>query len=173
MTKDRKRILTKVVYELRAEDREDIRTRLELVGRVTLGKEIKACIDMLSRDQSRMQGVLPRDLPKIIIFSNLFTSWWLSDNFFLKRPSKERLEELFRYGSADFEVFFDFLSVIMRTTFSKEALQHPDRPSQAEIIEISDDDDDDVMHVVTTQVPDRTASTKPPGSQRMSAIVLD
>ena len=172
-TQDRKRVITKAIYELPTAARENIHSRLKLVGKMTVGKEVKAYIDMILRGESRIQGVLPRDLLKIGIFSNLFVSWWLSDNCFLKTPPRERFEEIRDEGLADFEVFFDFLSTVMSTTFSKEALQHPDRPSEAEIIEISDDDDED-MTAVTTQVQGKTGSIMmPPGLQQVGAIILD
>ena len=80
-----------------------------------------------------------------ITFANLFLSWWLCRDYY-KEPnaSAAELEELKRCiddGSAEIATFYDYLHTIMRTTFSEQALQHPEQPSQAEIIEISDDDD--------------------------------
>ncbi|KAF2854258.1 hypothetical protein T440DRAFT_388251 [Plenodomus tracheiphilus IPT5] len=141
---DRKRVVMKAIHELRAGDREDLRSRLNLVGRAKLGREVKAYIDMLHRKESRIHGVLARDLLKIGMISNLFVSWWLCDNSFLKPPSRQQVEELKQYleeSLSDFGIFFDLVSTVMKTTFSNEALQHPERPSQAEIIEISDDDE--------------------------------
>ncbi|KAH9872880.1 hypothetical protein J1614_005274 [Plenodomus biglobosus] len=139
---DRKRVVSKAIYGLHATHREDIRSRIQLVGRNKMRREMKAYIDMLTNEESRIHGVLPRDLLKIATFSRLFISWVYCDDYFLKEPSRQKsLSRDIGDGSSDFEVFFDFLSTIMKTTFGEEALQHPERPSQAEIIEISDDDD--------------------------------
>ncbi|CAO2649361.1 Nn.00g067460.m01.CDS01 [Neocucurbitaria sp. VM-36] len=143
-SQDRKRIVSKVVSELDVEDRDLIRTRLKHVGKLNMLKEIPACLEMLSRGQSKMQGVLPRDLPKIVTFTRLFLSWWLCDDYFRQEPHRWQLEELLQClqeGSPDPETFCDYVNTIMTTTFSAEALRHPERPSQAEIIEISDDDE--------------------------------
>jgi len=141
---DRKRVVSKIIFEMRPSDRELIRNRVQL-GRSTLLKEIPACINMLCRRESKLQGVLLRDMPKIISFTNLFLSWWFCRDY-AKEPnaSVADLEELKRCiedGSAETATFCNYTHTIMRTTFSEQALQHPEQPSQAEIIEISDDDD--------------------------------
>ncbi|KAI4918538.1 hypothetical protein J4E90_002924 [Alternaria incomplexa] len=141
---DRKRVVSKVIYEMKFNDREVIRNRIRLVGKTNLIKEIRACIGMLCRREAKLQGVLPRDMPKILAFTKLFLSWWFCSNY-SREPdaSKKDLEELRRCmdsGAAETSTFYDYVYTIMGTTFSEKALQHPDQPSQAEIIEISDDD---------------------------------
>lgn len=143
-TQDRKRVVSKAILELRSEDREMIRSRLNLVGKVSMQGEMLACIDMMTRGDARMNGVLPRDQQKITVFTNLFVSWWLCDDYVTKTPKKAELEELahcLQQSSPDPDKFYDYLFMVMSTTFSIEALKNPDRPSQAEVIEISDDDD--------------------------------
>ncbi|KAI4923232.1 uncharacterized protein J4E92_007988 [Alternaria infectoria] len=141
---DRKRVVSKVIHEMKFNDREVIRNRIRLVGKTNLIKEIRACIGMLCRRETKLQGVLPRDMPKILAFTKLFLSWWFCSNYFQgPDASKKDLEELRRSmdsGAAETNTFYDYVYTIMGTTFSEKALQHPDQPSQAEIIEISDDD---------------------------------
>jgi len=141
---DRKRVVSKVIHEMKFSDREVIRNRIRLVGKTNLIKEIRACISMLYRRETKLQGVLPRDMPKILAFTKLFLSWWFCSNYFQEpEASKKDLEELRRCmdsGAAETSTFYDYVYTIMGTTFSEKALQHPDQPSQAEIIEISDDD---------------------------------
>jgi hypothetical protein len=142
--KDRKRIVTKALQEMKKKDRETIRDRLTTVGKPGMIREIPACIQMMAKNKAKMPGVLVRDMQKIIIFTRLFLCWWLCDNYFLVEPSKWHLEALGRClqgGSPDPSTFCDYLSKIMTTTFSPSALESPDAPSQAEIIEISDDDE--------------------------------
>jgi hypothetical protein len=144
-TQDRKRVVSKAVYEMSSESREMIRSRLQFMGRVNMVREIPVCIAMLVRGDQRMQGVLPRDSPKIITFTKLFLCWWLCDNYFQEAPSQWNLEELVQClegDSPDPTTFCDYLNTIMATTFSPDALEHPERPSQAEVITISDDEDD-------------------------------
>ena len=173
-SRDRKRIVSKTVNDMETEDRELIRTRLKLVGKSNMIKEIPACIEMLSKGGSKMPGVLPRDLPKIITFTRLFLSWWLCDNYFHRNPAQWHLEELqqcLESGSPDPSTFCDYLSTIMSTTFDKEALRHPERPSQAEIVEISDDDDNELAHGLVTR---RSGiGSELTGSQQDYAIILD
>lgn len=171
-SQDRKRIVSKVVSEMKAEDRELIRTRLKYVGKMNMLKEISTCLGMLSGGQPKMQGVLPRDLPKIITFTRLFLSWWMCDNCFREQPDKRRIEELLnclKEGLSDPGTFCDYLNTIMTTTFSEEALRHPERPSQAEIIEISDDDEP-APRPIDQRKSNLNAT---PGEQQGSAIVLD
>jgi len=141
---DRKRVVSKVIYEMKFNDREVIRNRIRLVGKTNLITEIRACIGMLCRREAKLQGVLPRDMPKILAFTKLFLSWWFCSNYSQEPDaSKKDLEELrtcMDSGAAETSTFYDYVYTIMGTTFSEKALQHPDQPSQAEIIEISDDD---------------------------------
>ncbi|RMZ70909.1 chromatin-remodeling complex atpase chain isw-1 [Pyrenophora seminiperda CCB06] len=142
---DRKRVVSKAISKLRADDRELIRNRVQLIGKMASTREITACVDMLWSGESKLRGVLPRDMPKILVFVNLFLSWWFCRDY-LKGPkaSKADLADLklsIEDGSAKMDVFYDYVHTVMGTTFSEKALQHPERPSQAEIIEISDDDD--------------------------------
>jgi hypothetical protein len=142
---DRKRVVSKALLEMRTEDRELIRCRIRDVGKAYLVEQIGACVDMLRRGESRIQGHLLRDMPKIITFTNLFLSWWFCSNYLSGQgSSKQDLEELKAWiddGSAEIGTFYNYVYTIMGTTFSPDALQHLERPSQAEIIEISDDDD--------------------------------
>jgi hypothetical protein len=143
--RDRKRIVIKALQEMREEDRETIRSRLKTVGTTELIREIPTCIKMLIKKETKIPGVLPRDMPKILTFTRLYLSWWLCDNYFRLEPTQwglKELEQCYQKGSPDPSTFCDYLNKIMTTTFSPLALQTPDQPSQAEIIEISDDDDD-------------------------------
>jgi hypothetical protein len=141
---DRKRIVSKTIQEMKFNDREVIRSRIRLVGKTNLIKEIRACVAMLCRGESKLQGVLIRDMPKIITFTKLFLSWWFCSSYSRgPEPSNTDLKELIQCmdtGVAETSTFYDYVCTIMRTTFSEQALRHPDQPSQAEIIEISDDD---------------------------------
>ncbi|KAA8625759.1 hypothetical protein PtrSN002B_005113 [Pyrenophora tritici-repentis] len=142
---DRKRVVSKAIFELRVDDRELIRNRVWRVGKIATIREIAACVEMLWRGETKLRGVLPRDMPKILVVTDLFLSWWFCRNYF-KGPKapKEELAELklcIEDGSAEMTTFYDYVHTVMGTTFSEEALQHPERPSQAKIIEISDDDD--------------------------------
>jgi hypothetical protein len=143
--RDRKRIVTKALQEMREEDRETIRNRLRTVGTADLIREIPICITMLIKKDTKIAGVLPRDMPKILTFTRLYLSWWLCDNYFRLEPTQWDLKELercYQEGSPDPSTLCDYLDKIMTTTFSPLAMQTPEQPSQAEIIEISDDDDD-------------------------------
>jgi hypothetical protein len=141
---DRKRVVSKALNEMKSDDRESIRSRIKLIGKTSLIKEIRACIDMFCREEMKLQGVLLRDMPKYLSFTKLFLSWWFCCNYAHgPRASKTELEELkecMDSGVAETSTFYDYVYTIMGTTFSENALQHPDQPSQAEIIEISDDD---------------------------------
>ncbi|KAF1832795.1 hypothetical protein BDW02DRAFT_502139 [Decorospora gaudefroyi] len=142
---DRKRVVSKAIHEMKVQDRELIRNRIRYVGKPSLVKEMGACVEMLRRGESKLQGVLPRDMPKIITFTNLFLSWWFCRNYTRQQGASRRdlgeLKQCMEDGSAETGIFYDYVSTVMGTTFSPQALQHPERPSQAEIIEISDDDD--------------------------------
>ena len=113
-----------------------------------------------------MPGVLPQVLPKIARFTKLFLCWWLCANFLHKDPSREELDELtdcLRKRSQDPATFCDYVDTVLNTTFSVEALSRPTQPSQAEIIEISDDDE-----LPTPSVIRRKANIDKPGSVHKS-----
>ena len=144
-TRDRKRIIMKLISQMNDDDRETLRTRIASVKKQHILMEIPKCIGMLLRKENKIQGILPRDLPKIVMFTRLFLSWWLADNYFLKEPEPERLQELahsLEQQAAGANKFYDFIRYIMEHTFSKKALEKPAAPSQAEVIVISDSDDD-------------------------------
>jgi hypothetical protein len=168
-TQDRKRIVSKALQEMKRDDCETIRKRLKTVGKADMVREIPACISMLARRETKMQGVLPRDMPKIITFTRLFLCWWLCDNYFSVEPSKWHLEELQRcleQGSPDPSTFCDYLVKVMTTTFSPEALRYSGGPSQAEVIDISSDDEE-----ASTQR--KAATQRLHGARRSSIITLD
>jgi hypothetical protein len=168
-TQDRKRIVTKALQEMKWDDRETIRKRLKTVGKADMVREVPACISMLARRETKMQGVLPRDMPKIITFTRLFLCWWLCDNYFSVEPSKWHLDELqwcLEQGSPDPSTFCDYLVKVMTTTFSPEALGYSGRPSQAEVIDISSDDEE-----ASTQR--KGATQRLHGARRSSIITLD
>lgn len=165
-TQDRKRAVSRAIFEIKTADREAIRQRLLKVGRTNMVWEISACIGMLSREDKRMPGVLPQDLPKIMRFTKLFLCWWLCANFLDKDPSREELDELtdcLRERSPDPATFCDYVDTVLNTTFSIEALSRPTQPSQAEIIEISDDDELPMPSVIR-----RKANIDNPGSAHKS-----
>jgi hypothetical protein len=171
-TQDRKRAVSRAIYEMNAEDREVIRQRLQKVGRTNMVREIPACIAMLSRGDKRMPGILPQDLPKIVRFTRLFLCWWLYGNLLQKDPSREELEELadcLQKRSPDPATFCDYVDTVLSTTFSVEALSKPTQPSQAEIIEISDDDEPPAPSLIR-----RKANVDKPGSVHKSKpVILD
>jgi hypothetical protein len=172
-TRDRKRIVMKALQEMNGEDKETIRGRLKTVGKSETIREVHAYIRMLVRNETKMPGVLPRDMPKIISFTRLFLCWWLCDNYFRAEPSTwdlDQLEQRLHEGLPDLSTFCDYLNIIMATTFNPAALRYPEQPSQAEIIEISSDD----------EPPPRPTATHPGGrpqrpqaSQYSTTIVLD
>ncbi|KAJ4988720.1 hypothetical protein SVAN01_05853 [Stagonosporopsis vannaccii] len=148
-TQDRKRIVSKAICELESTDLDLIRKRFQVVGRANMVREISACIDMILHGDMRMPGILPQDLPKILIFAKLFLCWWLCGNYFQKDPSVTDLAEMRdcqRNRSLDPITFCDYVGTILSTTFSQAALKRPAQPSaqpsHAEIIVISSDDEE-------------------------------
>ena len=127
---------------------------------------------MLSRGEKRIPGILPQDLPKIVRLTRLFLCWWLCGDFLHKDASREELDELtecLRKRSPDPATFCDYFDTVLGTTFSFEALSKPTQPSQAEIIEISDDDEPPAPSMIR-----RKANLDKPGSTHKSIpIVLD
>lgn len=167
---DRKRVVSKALQEMKWDDRETIRNRLKTVGKADMMREIPACIAMLARRETKMQGVLPQDMPKIITFTTLFLCWWLCDNYFRVEPSRWHLEELEQClveGSPDPSTFCKYLAKIMTTTFNPDALTYPERPSQTEVIDISSDDEEPAPK-------QRKPATQPSQvTRRGSVITLD
>lgn len=144
-TQDRKRVVSKAVYELPTNAREAVRERLKTVGKPNIIQEILACISMLLRGEKRMRGVLDRDLGKIVTFTRLFSCWWFCDNYTTRELPKQGLKEAVECindGARDLAVLCSYVDKIMSTSFSPQALQEPDRPSQAEIVCISSDDNE-------------------------------
>jgi hypothetical protein len=166
---DRKRIIMKAVYEMSNTDRELLRTRITTVRKNNLLMEISQCVAMLLRGDSKMRGVLPQDLDKIVKFTKLFLSWWLADNYLHKKVEKLQLEELARCleeKSEDPDIFYNWVNHILTNTFSKEALAKPHAPSQAEIIVISDSDDD-APKPKSTPAPRRMQTKGTPSVKRI------
>ncbi|KAJ4324102.1 hypothetical protein N0V94_001455 [Neodidymelliopsis sp. IMI 364377] len=123
------RIVTRAVHDLGSTDRENVRQRLQNVGRASMTREIPICVDMLLKGDTKMPGILPQDLHKI-----------------LEQPTKWQLEELaecLRQDSPDPGIFCDYVDTTLSTTFNVTALRQVMHPSQPEIIEISDDDEPD------------------------------
>jgi hypothetical protein len=141
---DRKRVVSKVIQELKSNDRETICGRVQNIGKTSLIREMRACVNMLCKRETKLNGILPRDMPKILTFTTLFLSWWFCCNYSKGPEASNRdlgdLRDCMDDGTAETSTFYDYVYTIMRTTFSEQALRHPDQPSQAEIIEISDDD---------------------------------
>ncbi|KAF1915730.1 hypothetical protein BDU57DRAFT_518853 [Ampelomyces quisqualis] len=155
---DRKRIVTKALSEMPPTNLETIRTRLSAVGRTGMMREIPACIVMFARHETKISGVLQRDMNKIIPFTRLFLCWWLCDNYFAVEASKADLHDVhaaLQRGMADSRTFCDYVSKVMSTTFSRHALAHPEQPSQAEIIPISDDEGDTPTERMDQRIPRR------------------
>jgi hypothetical protein len=68
----------------------------------------------------------------------------LCGNYFHEAASREELDELaecLRKRSPDPATFCDYVDALLSTTFNVEVLSKPTQPSQAEIVEISDDDE--------------------------------
>lgn len=171
-TQDRKRIVSKAIHEMSSTDKEIVRQRLKSVGGVKMVRELPTCVDMLLRGDNRVPGILPQDLPKIVTFTKLFLCWWLCGDYFREEASKSDLEELatcLRQRTSDPATFCDYVETIMNTTFGWAALSNPIEPSQAEIIEISDDDEPP-QHSSKQQKRKVDKSTN---SLRSMAIVLD
>ncbi|KAL6706697.1 hypothetical protein ACN47E_005239 [Coniothyrium glycines] len=144
-TSDRKRVVSKIVHELTAPDREAVRGRLKHVTKSNIIREIHANINTRHLGRTKMQGILPKDQLKIETLANLFISWWFCINMMQQSPTHGQMGELqacLEREPQDLDIFYDYLSTIMTTTFGEEALRNPNRPSQAEIIEISDDEHD-------------------------------
>jgi hypothetical protein len=170
---DSKRCVSKALQEMKREDIETIRDRLRNVGKADMIRQIPACLRMMARSETKMQGVLARDMPRIVTFTRLFLCWWLCDNYFRVEPSKWHLEELEKCldnGSPDPSTFCDYLNTVMTTTFSREALRHPEQPSQAEIIDISSDDDEPAPKPATQR---KSQKQRPQVSQHPVIIDLD
>jgi len=171
-TQDRKRIVSKAIYEMSSIDKETMRERLQQVGRVQMIRQFSACVDMLLRGDKRMPRILPQDLSKIVTFTELFLCWWLCGNYFKEKPPQPRLEELatcLRQHSPDPATFCDYVDTVLSTTFSRAALSNPMQPSQAEVIEISDDDEP-----LPQASQQRKRNVDRPGSlQKSTAIVVD
>ncbi|KAF2715156.1 hypothetical protein K504DRAFT_335143, partial [Pleomassaria siparia CBS 279.74] len=141
---DRKRIVMKIIYEMTSSDREILRTRIMTVRKQNLLMEIPLCVAMLLRGENKIQGVLPRDLVKIVNFTKLFLSWWLCGNYFQEEAEQWQVEELAQClddRDTDESEFYYWVHHILENTFSKEALAKPSAPSQAEIIVIDSSDD--------------------------------
>ncbi|KAH7074412.1 hypothetical protein BKA63DRAFT_443397 [Paraphoma chrysanthemicola] len=175
-TSDRKRIITKALLDLSHSTLETIRTRLHTVGKADMIREIPACITMFAANETKIHGVLPRDMSKIVVFTKLFLCWWLCDNYFRVEPQEWRLSELqkcLQEGSPDPSTFCDYLAVLMRTTFSPEALRRPDRPSQHEVVVISDDEDDDSGGAGGSGTQRDKRAVGLSSTQREEAIVID
>jgi hypothetical protein len=171
-TQDRKRVVSKAIYALSSTDRESIRQRLGKIGRANMIRELPACVNMLLRGENKIPGILPQDSPKIVIFTKLFLCWWFCGDYIAQEPSKQHLEELadsLREGSPDPATFCDYAATVLGTTFSRTAVNNPTQPSQAEIIEISDDDEPPPR--ISMQ---RQRNIDKPGSlQKSSSTVLD
>jgi hypothetical protein len=177
-TIDRKRIVSKALVSMNSDDREMIRSRLQTVGKADIVREFPACITMLARRETKVQGVLPRDMPKLVLFTRLFLCWWLCDNYFRVEPAKWNLDALQDHlegGSIgqDSGTFFDYLNKVMTTTFSPEALLNPEQPSQAEIIEISSDEDEPPAAQRNSAAQRNGPPQRPRDVQQHSPIVLD
>jgi hypothetical protein len=143
---DRKRIIMKVLQEMPAPDREMLRHRLTL-NKHNLINEISYCVSMRLNRQNYIPGILPRYLPDVNKFTDLFLCWWLADDYYNKGnvASEWRLRELkecLENGVRDPEYFCDWAKWVLEHKFSRKALQRLWQPSQEEIIVISDDEDD-------------------------------
>lgn len=153
-TQDRKRSVSKAIYELSKSDREMLRQRLRMVGRAHMVREIPACVGMFLRGSKRMPGILPQDLPKVIIVTRLFLCFWLCGNYMQRRASKHDLKELvdcLQGRLSDPALFCDYVATVFYTTFSEEALKYPAKPPCVDIIEISDDDEVNPQLLIQTQ----------------------
>ncbi|KAH6622279.1 hypothetical protein C7974DRAFT_219367 [Boeremia exigua] len=170
-TQDRKRAVSKAINELSSTERRTIKQRLQSVGRANMVREILTCIDMFLRGDNKIPGVLPQDLSKIVTFTKLFLCWWSCSNCFKRDLSKLELAELaecLRQHAPDPATFHDYVSTVLSTTFSHAALSRSTQPSQAEIIEISDDDEP------PSQLPVRRKSNNDKGGLGENpAIVID
>lgn len=143
-TQDRKRVVSKLVNNMDSQVREALRLRLRLVDKATIFRETSNCIGVQTTDESHVEGVHPEGFAEITTLTKLFISWWYCENYVLQEPSRLDLEQLrlfLNQSSSDLNTFHSYLSTIMTTTFHEDALMHPFRPSQAEIIVISDDED--------------------------------
>jgi NADH:ubiquinone oxidoreductase subunit len=159
-SRDRKRIILKILSEMSAADRTLIRARTTSLSKHDLLAELPECVAMLVRGEHKISGVLPRDLIKIVKFTRLFLSWWLADDFFAVGKGKELTQQDLRVlakelnqGSKDPETFYNWLVYVLKHTFSEEALRRPEQPSAAEVIVISDDEN-------PTPVPSRVTRNR-------------
>jgi len=140
---DRKRIVMKVLYGMEETRREELRARMATVRIHDLAIEVRACTRMLFEHTSKIQGVLPKDLSKIVTFTKIYFCWWFGQNYTEKTPSEEELNDLLNdleAGLEDLNIFHDWVNHLLQHTFNEEALRTPHAPSQHEIIVLSDDD---------------------------------
>ncbi|KAF2263913.1 hypothetical protein CC78DRAFT_544613 [Lojkania enalia] len=139
---DRKRLIMKIIQNMSEDERDILRARIS-VRRQDLLNEIPWCIHMMITGQKKMPGVLPKDHNKVIIWTKLFLSWWLCDNYINKNASTwhlEELEECLNKGCRDPGVFHDWVMKIMGRTFKKGSYNRKRFvvPPTAEIVVIDD-----------------------------------
>jgi hypothetical protein len=145
--RDRKRIIMKILQQMRSSDLELIRTRIQTTRKQVLISDVSLCIAILVRNENKIPDALAHDMPKIAKFTNLFLSWWTADDYFndadkaIEYWKLQDLAECLEKGVKDVDIFVDWTRYVLNNTFSEEALANLWAPSQAEIIVISDDED--------------------------------
>jgi hypothetical protein len=161
---DEKKVVMKVMLEMSRQDREMIHKRIRAIKKSNLLKEISTCIDMLSRKEQKMPGVLPSDLPKIKAITRFFLCWYFKDDYMQRMPTDDQLHDLATEPDRcdDFEMFYTFVHWILHNTFSEEAFRNAHAPSEAELIVISDDEEEP-----PAKLP--RASQKRPAPKRVQA----
>ncbi|KAF2736945.1 hypothetical protein EJ04DRAFT_510674 [Polyplosphaeria fusca] len=135
-SQDRKRIVLKVLREMTEEERDIIRVRLQ-IRRQGLLNELAACTRMMSNKSQRMPGVMPDDTFKVVMWTKLFLSWWLGDNYMKKQPDQEQLRELLaclRTSMRDPEIFHGWVVHAMENTFRKGSYNWKAGPPPAAVI---------------------------------------
>lgn len=138
--KDRKRIVMKVFVDMGRAGQNMVRSRFRAVKKPNLLEEIRRCIDAEHRKEARIQGVLPSDMPKILVVKRFFFCWWFADDFMQKTPTEEQLDELVTElpHCEDLAIFYDWVYYLIHKNLSIRAFHKRHAPSDAEVIVLSD-----------------------------------
>ncbi|KAJ4302880.1 hypothetical protein N0V90_001771 [Kalmusia sp. IMI 367209] len=168
---DRKRIIQRMVLQMSA-DREITRVRIRAVRKENILKEIRAYINMLCENRTRIQGVLPQDLRKIEAITNFFLCWWFAEDCFTNPPSADWLQVLAANldDCDDLDTFYHWMWHILHSTFSEDALKNPEAPSKGEIVVISDSEGEDMRPAPSSS---RNSQVRGDKGVRNDVMVID
>ncbi|ORY17658.1 P-loop containing nucleoside triphosphate hydrolase protein [Clohesyomyces aquaticus] len=150
------RILLKLLFDMGSTGRSMLSTRISQISRSTLIREIRRCVEMFSRQEDKMEGVLRDDLIKIITMTKLFLSFYLIDDFSEKAVTEVDLAEI-NGVDLDFDLrsFFEFTEKYLRSIFARQVAATPTKLSQ--VITISSDDDSEAPRPKRQKKPTESA----------------